>query len=219
MGCGCANNLTKKGPVSEILQKLEENYDLILKQCDSTLLESEKTKIIEERHAELEKVKDKPDEMMKVVKEYNAKELEMDNKLIANENERMKLLYKLGLDLAAELKEKMVKELEEKISKAPSMTVQVLKNRLSEMTGLSPQKFLQSDFGKPLREALEKKGLNKAYMDGFKETLKVKRKDRRLKERGEFNINVNEFPDEEVFDDDKEGETFFEKLMKGEIQV
>ena len=56
-------------------------------------------------------------------------------------------------------------------------------------------------------------------MDGFKETLKVKRKDRRLKERGEFNINVNEFPDEEVFDDDKEGETFIEKLMKGEIQV
>ena len=216
---GCGGSVTKSGPVGEILQKLEENYDLILKQCDSTLLESEKTKIIEERHAALEKVKDKPDEMMKVVKEYNAKELEKDNKLIANENERMKLLYKLGLDLAAELKEKMVKELEEKISKAPSMTVQVLKSQLNEMTGFSPQEFLQSDFGKPLREALEKKGLNKAYMDGFKETLKLKRKDRRLKERGEFNINVNEFPDEEIFDDDKEGETFIEKLMKGEIQV
>ena len=216
---GCGGSVTKSGPVGEILQKLEDNYQLILKQCDKTLLESDKAKVIEERHAELEKVKDNPEEMMKVVKEYNDKELEMDNKLIANENERMKLLYKLGLDLAAELKEKMVKELEEKISKAPSMTVQVLKNQLSEMTGLSPQKFLQSDFGKPLREALEKKGLNKAYMDGFKETLKVKRKDRRLKERGEFNINVNEFPDEEVFDDDKEGETFIEKLMKGEIKV
>ena len=156
---------------------------------------------------------------MKVVKEYNGKELEKDNKIIENENEKMKLLYKLGLDLAAELKEKMIKELEEKISKAPSMTVQVLKSQLNEMTGLSPQEFLQSDFGKPLREALEKKGLNKAYMDGFKETLKVKRKDRRLKERGEFNINVNEFPDEEVFDDDKEGETFFEKLMKGAVDL
>ena len=216
---GCGGSITKKGPVSEILQKLEENYELILKQCDKTSLESEKTKVIEERHAELEKVKDKPDEMMKVVKDYNAKELEMDNKLIENENERMKLLYKLGLDLAAELKDKMVKELEEKISKAPSMTVQVLKNQLNEMTGSSPQKFLQSDFGKPLREALEKKGLSKAAVDGYKETLKVQRKERRSKERGEFNINVNEFPDEEVFDDDKEGETFFEKLMKGEIQV
>ena len=216
---GCGGSVTKSGPVEEILQKLEENYELILKQCDKTSLESEKTKVIEERHAELEKVKDKPDEMMKVVKEYNAKELEMDNKLIANENERMKLLYKLGLDLAAELKEKMVKELEEKISKAPSMTVQVLKNQLNEMTGFSPQEFLQSDFGKPLREALEKKGLSKAAVDGYKETLKLQRKERRLKERGEFNINVNEFPDEEVFDDDKEGETFFEKLMKGEIQV
>ena len=216
---GCGGSVTKSGPVGEILQKLEDNYQLILKQCDKTLLESEKTKIIEERHAALEKVKDKPDEMMKVVKEYNAKELEKDNKIIENENEKMKLIYKLGLDLAAELKDKMVKELEEKISKAPSMTVQVLKSQLNEMTGFSPQEFLQSDFGKPLREALEKKGLNKAYMDGFKETLKLKRKDRRLKERGEFNINVNEFPDEEVFDDDKEGETFIEKLMKGEIQV
>ena len=212
---GCGGSVTKSGPVEEILQKLEENYELILKQCDKTSLESEKTKVIEERHAELEKVKDKPDEMMKVVKEYNAKELEMDNKLIANENERMKLLYKLGLDLAAELKEKMVKELEEKISKAPSMTVQVLKKKLSEMTDLSPQKFLESDFGKPLREALAKKGLSKAAVEGYKGNLKVQRKDRRFKERGEFNINVNEFPDEEVFDDDKEGETFFDKLMKG----
>ena len=212
---GCGGSVTKSGPVEEILQKLEENYKLILKQCDKTLLESEKTKVIEERHAELEKVKDKPDEMMKVVKEYNAKELEMDNKLIANENERMKLLYKLGLDLAAELKDKMVKELEEKISKAPSMTVQVLKKKLSEMTDLSPQKFLESDFGKPLREALAKKGLSKAAVEGYKGNLKVQRKDRRLKERGEFNINVNEFPDEEVFDDDKGGETFFDKLMKG----
>ena len=216
---GCGGSVTKSGPVEEILQKLEENYELILKQCDKTSLESEKTKVIEERHAELEKVKDNPEEMMKVVKEYNDKELEMDNKLIANENERMKLLYKLGLDLAAELKEKMVKELEEKISKAPSMTVQVLKNQLSEMTGLSPQKFLESDFGKPLREALEKKGLSKAAMDGYKTTLKAQRKERRLKERGEFNINVNEFPDEEVFDDDKEGETFFEKLMKGAVDL
>ena len=216
---GCGGSVTKSGPVEEILQKLEENYELILKQCDKTLLESDKAKVIEERHAELEKVKDNPEEMMKVVKEYNDKELEMDNKLIANENERMKLLYKLGLDLAAELKEKMVKELEEKISKAPSMTVQVLKNQLSEMTGLSPQKFLESDFGKPLREALEKKGLSKAAMDGYKTTLKAQRKERRLKERGEFNINVNEFPDEEVFDDDKEGETFFEKLMKGAVDL
>ena len=113
----------------------------------------------------------------------------------------------------------MVKELEEKISKAPSMTVKVLKSQLTDMTGLSPQKFLESDFGKPLREALEKKGLSKAAVDGYKETLKVERKERRFKERGEFNINVNEFPDEEVFDDDKEGETFFEKLMRGAIQV
>ena len=212
---GCGGSVTKNDPVGEILQKLEDSYKLIQKQCDKTSLESEKTKVIEERHAELEKVKDKPDEMMKVVKEYNAKELEMDNKLIANENERMKLLYKLGLDLAAELKEKMVKELEEKISKAPSMTVQVLKKKLSEMTDLSPQKFLESDFGKPLREALAKKGLSKAAVEGYKGSLKVQRKDRRFKERGEFNINVNEFPDEEVFDDDKEGETFFDKLMKG----
>ena len=216
---GCGGSITKKGPIAEILQKLDENYELIKKQCNNEKLELEKKGIILLRHAALEKVKDNPEQMMIVVKEFNKTELDMDNKLIANENERMKLLYKLGLDLAAELKDKMVKELEEKISKAPSMTVQVLKNQLSEMTGLSPQKFLQSDFGKPLREALEKKGLTKAAVEGYKASLKVQRKERRSKERGEFNINVNEFPDEEVFDDDKEGETFFEKLMRGAIQV
>ena len=216
---GCGGSITKKGPIAEILQKLDENYELIKKQCNNEKLELEKKGIILLRHAALEKVKDNPEQMMIVVKEFNKTELDMDNKLIANENERMKLLYKLGLDLAAELKDKMVKELEEKISKAPSMTIQVLKKQLSEITRFSPQEFLQSDFGKPLKEALEKKGLNKAYMDGYKETLKAQRKERRFKERGEFNINVNEFPDEEIFDDDKEGETFFEKLMRGAIQV
>ena len=216
---GCGGSITKKGPIAEILQKLDENYELIKKQCNNEKLELEKKGIILLRHAALEKVKDNPEQMMIVVKEFNKTELDMDNKLIANENERMKLLYKLGMDLSKELQDKMVKELEEKISKAPSMTIQVLKKQLSEITRFSPQEFLQSDFGKPLKEALEKKGLNKAYMDGYKETLKAQRKERRFKERGEFNINVNEFPDEEIFDDDKEGETFFEKLMKGEIQV
>jgi hypothetical protein len=216
---GCGGSITKKGPIAEILQKLDENYELIKKQCNNEKLELEKKGIILLRHAALEKVKDNPEQMMIVVKEFNKTELDMDNKLIANENERMKLLYKLGMDLSKELQDKMVKELEEKISKAPSMTIQVLKKQLSEITRFSPQEFLQSDFGKPLKEALEKKGLNKAYMDGYKETLKAQRKERRFKERGEFNINVNEFPDEEIFDDDKEGETFFEKLMRGAIQV
>ena len=39
---GCGGSVTKSGPVGEILQKLEENYDLILKQCDKTSLESDK---------------------------------------------------------------------------------------------------------------------------------------------------------------------------------
>ena len=70
---GCGGSVTKSGPVGEILQKLEDNYQLILKQCDKTSLESDKAKVIEERHAELEKVKDNPEEMMKVVKEYNVR--------------------------------------------------------------------------------------------------------------------------------------------------
>ena len=213
MGSCCSNSPLNSGPAGEILQKLDEKWELIQAQLDTSELESKKKTIIEERHKELEKEKDNKENMMKIVKEYNKKELEVDNELIEKQNDKMDKLLDLGLELADEFKKKLIEELEKKLEKAPSMTINVLKNRIAEITALSPKKFLGSEFGKPLLQALEKKGLSKSYMDGYKETLKLQRKERRLKERDEFNINVNEFPDEEVFEDDK-GESHFDTIMK-----
>jgi len=198
---GCLGSNTKSGAVGEILDKLDKNWELIQQQFNSQQLEDEKKGIIKERHDALQKeLNDKNDNENKlsIVKTYNGKELDVDNRLIKNQNEKMKKLFDCALELAKELKEKMKKELEEKIGKAPSMTVNALKSQLNEMVGLNPFDFLNSDFGKPLKSALEKKGLSKAAMDGYKETLKVQRKERRLVERGEFAIDQNEFPEEEV---------------------
>lgn len=217
---GCLGSKTKSGPVEEILDKLDKNWELIQQQFNSEQLDTEKKGIINERHDELQKElngKNDKENKLKIVKTYNAKELDVDNRLIKNQNEKMKKLFDLGLELANELKEKSLKELNEKISKAPSMTINVLKSQLAEMTNLNPFDFLNSDFGKPLKSALEKKGLSKASMDSYKDTLKLQRKERRLVERGEFAIDQNEFPEEEVFDDDKEGESYIEKLLKGEL--
>ena len=217
---GCLGSNTKSGAVGEILDKLDKNWELIQQQFNSQQLDDEKKGIIKERHDALQKeLNDKNDKENKlsIVKTYNGKELDVDNRLIKNQNEKMKKLFDCALELAKELKEKMKKELEEKIGKAPSMTVNALKSQLNEMVGLNPFDFLNSDFGKPLKSALEKKGLSKAAMDGYKETMKVQRKERRLVERGEFAIDQNEFPEEEVYDDDKEGESYVEKLLKGEF--
>ena len=67
---------------------------------------------------------------------------------------------------------------------------------MKKLKNLPNVKFIKSGYGKALMTAMEKKGLSETLLKGFKKELFNKRKDRRKKEREEFNIQVNEFPDE-----------------------
>ena len=110
---GCLGSNTKSGAVGEILDKLDKNWELIQQQFNSQQLEDEKKGIIKERHDALQKeLNDKNDNENKlsIVKTYNGKELDVDNRLIKNQNEKMKKLFDCALELAKELKEKMKKE-------------------------------------------------------------------------------------------------------------
>ena len=121
--------------------------------------------------------------------------------------------YELGLKVALKAKEKLIGKLEQQLQKATSA---VLKNLIDEqienIKKLSPAKFLDSEFGKPIKNALEKQGLSEGALKSYKEELRKERTERRKKEREEFGIKQNEWPEEEMYDDDKEN--FYQKMLK-----
>ena len=49
-----------------------------------------------------------------------------------------------------------------------------------------------------MKDALAKKGLSVAFLNGFKKKLMKSRGERRKAERDEFKIKVNEFPEEDI---------------------
>ena len=91
------------------------------------------------------------------------------------------------------------------------MVKKLVGEQLSKVKELSPAKFLDSEFGKPIKDALEKQGLSQAALTTYKDGLRNERTDRRKKERDEFSIKQNEWPDEEMFDDDKD--SLYQKML------
>ena len=63
-------------------------------------------------------------------------------------------------------------------------------------------KFLDSTFRESLKNALEKYGLNKTFLDNFKQNLMNEREKRRNKEREVFFIEKNNCDEENVFNID-----------------
>ena len=190
----------------------KELLEIEVKHPDKDLLDK-KEKILNERHEELKNTDLKNESNVEsVVKKFNEKELEVDNKLIENKLNKMHDQYEVGLKTAQKVKEKLIAKLEKQLEGANSMLKTVLNKKIEEVKGLSPAKFLDSEFGKPIKETLEKQGLSQNALTSYKDELKKQRSERRAKEREEFGIKQNEWPEEEAFDDDKEN--LYEKMLK-----
>jgi len=193
--------------LDEMLTELGAECVKIEAKFPDLLLKQEKDELLTKRHDGLQKSKDEP-----TIKDFNGKELDIDNKLIKNKLDKMKEQYELGLKMAKKAKEKLVGKLEQQLQKATSAVVKKLVGeQLSKVKELSPAKFLDSEFGKPIKDALEKQGLSQAALTTYKDGLRNERTDRRKKERDEFSIKQNEWPDEEMFDDDKDN--LYQKML------
>lgn len=198
MGC-CGGSMP--GGDNEVTEMLKEVTEKIVKIQEeyNTLEESrEKEKILKERHDVLAAAdKNNEEALTKLIKVYNGKELEIDNKLIIKEVNQKVKLYELGLEYSEVLREKLLAKLEKKVTGVGGA---VVKKQIEKIKKLSPAEFFDSEFGKPLKDLLKKYGLTDTAMKDYMDKLLKERAERRKIEREEFGIAVNEYPEEETYE-------------------
>ena len=212
--------------VEELLKEVTKRGDEIANKflIEANQKQREKAELIEERH---EKVKEADlrdtESLNKLLLEYNKKEIEKDKELIENEVEKLHCIYEMGLDLSDKLKEITLNQLKKKLDKAPELAKRAINSQIEQVKKYSPKEFLNSEFGKPLKTALEKQGLRDKYLKDYIQNLE---KERRAEERKEFGISQNEFPPEDdlnftaeelfeaIFDEYKNDDDFKNKIKK-----
>ena len=215
MGClGCSGvkvDLTIEG-LDDMLKDLPvEIAEIELKYPDKELQEK-KEEVLKKRHEELEKVDKKVERLViSMVKDFNDQELKIDNELIKIKLDKLHDQYELGLKTALKAKNKLIEKLEQQIEKASSLAKEILSKKINEIKAMTPAEFLESEFGKPIKDALEKQGISQTGLKSYKDDLRNQRAERRKKEREEFDIKQNEWPEEEMFDDDKEN--LYQKML------
>ena len=215
MGClGCSGvkvDLTIEG-LDDMLKELPvEIAEIELKYPDNELQEKKK-ELLKKRHEAVEKVDKKVERLVvSTLKDFNNQELKIDNDLIKNKLDKLHDQYELGLKTALKAKNKLIEKLEQQIEKASSLAKEILSKKINEIKAMTPAEFLESEFGKPIKDALEKQGISESALKSYKDDLRNQRAERRKKEREEFDIQQNEWPEEEMFDDDKEN--LYQKML------
>ena len=142
--------------------------------------------------------KDKKEINEEIIKQLNKRELKQEIEFLSNETDKMHYIFELGLDLVEPLRKIAIDKLLEKAKTAPAIALNKINSQIEEIKSLSVIEFLNSTYGKALKDALVKKGLSETVLREYKKSLMKSRKDRRKEEKKEFGIEVNEFEGEDI---------------------
>ena len=74
-----------------------------------------------------------------------------------NQVDKMNYVFSIRLELVEPIRKVALDKLIEKQKKAPAMTLNTIKKQIDEVKSIPLRNFLNSTYGKELREALEKK--------------------------------------------------------------
>ena len=182
--------------LKEVALKGDEIANTFL--IEANKIKNERKDLLKERHEKVSEADKKDIEKLnKLLLEYNKKEIENEKELILNEVDKMHSIYEMGLELAEKLKKITVDQLKKKLNDTPEIGRAALNSQINEVNKYTPKEFLNSKFGKPLKNALDKQGLREEYLNEFIQVLEEERKMRRASERNEFGISNNEFPPED----------------------
>ena len=200
MGLSCDCIQLKVDPeVEDLLNKVKDKAPDIIKNfvINEEKIKNEFTQLLEKRDKDVGEAKNKnEEELKKLLKKYNEKELDVEKSKISNEVEKMHCLWELGLELTEPLKNYTLKELQKKLDKAKGPFQKAVDSQINQVKAFSPKEFLNSPFGKPLKTALIKQGMSKSLLEDFKKQLLKDRKERRKKEKEKHphvkNINLEE---------------------------
>ena len=179
--------------------KMEEYHKVFVDGVKKAKDKQEKQ--LKERKEELQQLKQKNQEITEeVIKKLNKAELDVEIDLLANQVDKMHYIFSIGLELVEPIRKVTLDKLIEKSKTAPAMTLRTIQNQIDEVKNIPIIEFLNSTYGKVLREALEKKGMSATLLKSFKNQLFKERGQRRKVEREEFGIKTNEFDDESMDD-------------------
>ena len=186
--------------IAKILGTLDIKYEQAIEIFKNNVKEAkdEQEKQLETRKKELAKLKENNQLTEENIKKLNKDELEVEIKFLENEVDRMHYIYTVGLELVEPIRKVTLDKLMEKAKSAPAITLNKINQEIEEVKKIPVIEFLNSTYGKLLKEALEKKGMSATLLKSFKNQLLKERKQRRKVEREEFGIEKNEFDDENM---------------------
>ena len=152
-----------------------------------------------ERKEKLDELKKKNEKITEeVIKGLNKEELKVEIDLLSNQVDKMHYIFSIGLELADPIRKVTLDKLMEKAKSAPAITLNKINSQIEEIKNYPILEFLNSTYGKVLREALEKKGMSATVLKGYKNKLFKERNQRRKVERDLYGIEKNEFDDEKM---------------------
>ena len=196
MGCGFGVD----PDIAKILGTLDIKYEQAIEIFKNKVKEAkdEQEKQLETRKKELAKLKENNQLTEEKIKKLNKDELEVEIKFLENEVDRMHYIYTVGLEFVEPIRKVTLDKLMEKAKSAPAITLNKINQEIEEVKKIPVIEFLNSPYGKLLKEALEKKGMSATLLKSFKNQLLKERRQRRKVEREEFGIEKNEFDDENM---------------------
>ena len=198
MGCG---SFGVDPEIAKILLSLDEKIE----DFDKTFIEEAKKvkddldKEIESRHKALEEYKKSEEGITeKRLKELNKKELEKEIDILSNGVDKMHYIFDVGLELVEPIRKVTLDKLLEKAKSAPAIALNKINAQIEEVKNIPVIDFLNSTYGKVLKDAMAKKGLSDTLLVGVKKEIMKNRGKRREAERKEFGIKENEFEKEDI---------------------
>ena len=132
------------------------------------------------------------------IRKLNKAEFEVEVKFLVNQLDKMHYIFSIALELIEPIKKVTIDKLMEQAKSAPAITLDKINKQIEEIKSFPPLEFYNATYGKVLRQAVEKKGMSKTVLNGYRNKLSKERKQRRKVERDLYNIEKNEFDDEEM---------------------
>ena len=202
-GMGPVRGNSPSPEMEKNLAKLEKKMEDYKETFEENVQKAQKARNdqLEKRRNRLLELKQKNEEITEEeIKKLNKDELDVEIKFLENAAEKMHYIFNTGIDLVEPVKKVTLDELEEKAKSAPAVAAEKINEQIKEVKNLPAVDFLNSTFGKILKDALEKKGMSEAFLKETRQKIFEERQERRKLEREEFGIKVNEFEDEKIDD-------------------
>ena len=190
-------------PIAKILAtldiKVEEYQKVFEKEAQKAKDKFEKQQ--EKRKSILDNWKKESKEITEQdIRELNKAEFKVEVEFLVNLLDKMHYIFSIALELVEPLKKFTIDKLMELAIIVHPRVEYRINSQIEEIKKYSIFEFLGSSYGKDLREAAENKGMRATILRAYKYKLFKERKVRRKVERELYNIEKNEFDDEEMDD-------------------